>query len=124
MGRMIDQLSIRVDAPQQAVWEALYGDLAASGPHVEVLRAHAPEELALVARTSPGERLTLSYTLTAEDDANTVVTATIAVDGPLYAAKKILSFGSADRGYLRMLAVGLDNLRGHFTVPHSGDEAD
>lgn len=117
MGTMIEQLSIRVDAPLPSVWEALYGDLAASGPHVEVLRAQAPQELVLLARTAPGERMTLSYSLAAEDDASTVVTATIAVAGPLYAAKKILSFGSADRGYLRMLAVGLDNLRGHFVTP-------
>ena len=113
MTRMIEELRIRVDAPREAVWQALYGDLAESGPHVEVLRADAPDELAILARTAPGERMTLSYTLSTEGDV-TIVAASIAVEGPLYAAKKILSFGSADRGYLRMLAVGLDNLRGHF----------
>lgn len=120
MAAMIEELKIRVDAPLAAVWEALYGDLAASGPHVEVLRAHAPDELVLVARSAPGERMTLSYSL-ASDSEGTIVTATIAVDGPLYAAKNILSFGSADRGYLRMLAVGLDNLRGHFAASGKAD---
>ena len=110
---MTGELKVRVNAPRERVWQALYGDLAASGPHVEVLRAAAPEELTLLARTAPGERMTLSYRIDAAGEGATV-TATIAVEGPLYRAKKLLSFGSADRGYLRMLAVGLDNLVGHF----------
>lgn len=110
---MENELSVRIAAPRERVWQALYGDLAASGPHVEVLEASAPAMLVIAARSAPGERMTLSYALAADGEA-TVVTGAISVAGPLYAAKKLLSFGSVDRAYLRLIAVGLDNLSGHF----------
>ena len=113
LASMEHELEAGIAAPREAVWQALYGDLAASGPHVEVLEASAPETLILLVRSAPGEQMQLAYRLRA-DGAHTVVSATIGVSGLLYTAKKVLSFGSVDRAYLRLLAVGLDNLKGHF----------
>jgi len=110
---MDHELKMRIAASREQVWQALYGDLAASGPQVEVVEARAPATLEIVTRTAPGEQMRLRYQLEPEGEA-TIVDATIAVAGPLYAAKKLLSFGSIDRAYLRLLAVGLDNLSGHF----------
>jgi hypothetical protein len=117
---MQGQLAVRIDAARDMVWQALAGDLAASGPHVEVLAMRAPEELRLVARTAPGERMHLRYLLDSEGVRTTIVRAEMRVEGGLYIAKKLLSFGVVDRAYLRLLAVGLDNLRGAF-LPRGAD---
>jgi len=114
------QLAVRVDAARDMVWRALTGDLAASGPHVEVLTMRAPEELRLIARTAPGERMHLCYLLASEGAEATIVRAEMRVEGGLYIAKKLLSFGTVDRAYLRLLAVGLDNLRGAFLPRDAG----
>lgn len=116
---MYETLKVRIDAPREVVWAALYGDLAASGPHVEVTHAEEPSELRLALRAGPGERHELTYSLAAEGDGVTVVSAAMAVEGPLYALKRIFSLGAVDRGYLRQLGVGLDNLRGRF-MPAGG----
>lgn len=120
---MYETIRVQIDAAREVVWAALYGDLAASGPHVEVLQADEPASLRLRLRTAPGERQELSYTLEADDE-GTIVSAFMAVEGPLYAFKRIFSLGMVDRGYLRQLAVGLDNLRGHFTPRDRAPEAD
>ena len=108
---MRQELTAEVASTVERVWQALVGDLAQGGDHVRVVERERPSRLRLDVGHGPGERLLLSYELSTLDDANTAVRATIQPVGPRYLLKRVVTFGSVDRGYLDVLAVGLQNLR-------------
>jgi hypothetical protein len=110
---MRQELTAEVASSLERVWEALVGDLAQGGDHVRVVERERPFRLRLDVRHGAGERLLLSYELSTLDDANTAVRATIEPVGPRYLLKRAVTFGSVDRGYLDVLAVGLQNLQVH-----------
>lgn len=105
------ELTAEIAAAREAVWSALRRDLDQRGDHVRVLVDRAPSSLQVVVQAGLGERLTLSYELSALDETNTAVRATVVADGPGYALKRLFSFGAVNRGYLDALAVGLANLQ-------------
>lgn len=111
---MKQQLTAEIAAPREQVWDALSRDLAQRGSHVRVLEQREPVALQLLVRSAGGERLALAYRLEALDGHNTAVSASIQPSGPLYALKRLLSFGAAEQGYLDLLAAGLSNLQRHF----------
>jgi hypothetical protein len=119
---MKQQLTAEIAATRESVWSALTGELALKGGHVDVTLQSAPADLHLVVRPGALERYTLTYALSRLDDAVTAVSATIEPAGPWYVAKRILSFGAVDRGYLDALAVGLANLRVHLEGDEREDE--
>lgn len=117
---MRQELTAEVAASLELVWSALRRDLEHRGEHVGVLVDRPPAELRLLIRSSPGERLALSYELAALDEGNTSVHAVIEPEGPSYRLKRLITFGAVDRGHLDALAVGLANLQRHFEGDAAG----
>jgi hypothetical protein len=118
---MRQELTAEVAAGRELVWDALSADLAKAGAHVLVLEQRRPAALRLDVRNGPGERLLLDYELVALDGSNTAVRAGIEPLGMRYTLKRLVTLGAVDRGYLDVLAVGLQNLQLYVEGNESGE---
>jgi len=111
------KLTAEIAAPRSDVWAALARDIGNRGEHVVVLEERAPEIVRLRVRVSAGEHHTLGYRLAELGVSHTAVTASIEPAGPVYFARRLLSFTAVERGYLDAIAAGLANLQQHFEAP-------
>ena len=111
---MTIEKAFAIEAPPEAIWEALWADLAEGDEsrfHVE--GSTWPKRLELDVDLA-GMRCNLTYTLTPMEQAGfTEVAANLAPLGKRYGLYYLLTFGHIKRNYEMLLVSGLANLKAH-----------